>query len=183
MVYTTYINIKEDKTMPTYDEWKYINEARANYIDKRNRENEEIETLTPEQHEALQYVCSVRHELHVGHKAMFNTNSDDYRKLWDYLTEGESSSINTILESAGLKRIDGINLDIAECPSDDDWYYFMDEEEKAEYDSIDDWYEEAYNELSEILEEVNRKIENYLREIDKEHGTNYCPSGFQRILI
>lgn len=168
--------------MPTHDEWKHINEARANYIDKRNRENEQIETLTLEQHDALQYVCSARHELHVGHDAMFNGESAEYRELWSYLTEDDVSSINTQLEFAGLKKIEGIDLDLAECPSNEDWYLF-DDDEKAEYDGYDDWYEKAYYELANILEKVNRKIENYLREIDKEHGTNYCPSGFQRTLI
>ena len=32
------------------------------------------------------------------------------------------------------------------------------------------------------MEELNRKIENYLLEIDKKYGTNYSPSGLSRIM-
>lgn len=168
--------------MPTHDEWKHINEARTNYIARRNRENETIETLTPEQHEALQFVCYARHQLHVGHEEMFRSSNANYNDLWDSLDSCCETSINSELEKVGLPKISGIDLERDNFESYDDWYDLMYDDDRAEYnDDINAWIEEVYSNLSDALQEVNRKIESYLRTIDEEHGTNYCPSGSQRI--
>lgn len=118
----------------------------------------EITTLTEEQHEALSQVCSIRHELHSNQKSLFNSESSKYSTLLNYLDGG----IKEILNSAKLKN--NLSWNIVELPSD--------------YDCDD--IELGLSEVFTFAERVNTEIENYLREIDKLHGTNYCPTGALR---
>lgn len=125
---------------------------------KRNFEQKEIATLTEEQHEALAQVCSIRHELHTNQKSLFCSESSKYSTLLNYLDGG----IKEILNSAKLKN--SLSWNIVDLPSD--------------YDCEDS--DKGLSEVFSFVEKVNSEIENYLREIDKTHGTNYCPTGALR---
>jgi hypothetical protein len=43
-------------------------------------------------------------------------------------------------------------------------------------------YEDALEEVITMAINFNNKIEIYLSEIDKNHGTDYCPCGLTRFL-
>lgn len=165
----------------------YVNkegyERKAEWAARRNAKNAEIETLTPEQHEALAEVCRMRHEIHIGHKAMFVTESANYDKLWSYLPNWEGSGkINEVLSETGLAKIELPDLTMS-APNDNIWCEAMEDDDRAEYDDdIDRWIAEyAEPTLEDMLDKVNNQIEDYLRNIDKEHGTSYCPTGATRI--
>lgn len=188
-------------------DWDRINEARQGYIDKRNKENEEIaleKGLTEEQISAIEDICRLRHDIHT-------TDWDDV-----YYTEKYSSDtidnaltkINELIEEADLPKL-GITKDTY----DDDWLldfqWFEDSEDYLEYmerarkevdngfvlgrdsffplDTIDDlalslWLEHVSEVNSAIIEEINDKIEEWLRAIDEKYGTHYEPTGGQRLL-
>jgi hypothetical protein len=137
----------------------------------RIAENKKIETLTKEQHEALAKLCRIRHELHTNQKTLFFAESGDHQRLWKYIDLDWESEyhIDNILHEANLPKI-GINTSGADYPTDHDY-------EDMGYD-----YEEALSCVLNMAEAVNTKIEIYLREIDEQYGTNYCPSGITRLL-
>lgn len=164
-------------------DWDKINEARAGYITKRNRENEQITTLTEEQHDVIQWLCEVRHDIHTSWGGMFNAESADFDK-WELLSG--DNSINNRLTEVDLPEIEfGINFDL--ITSTADWDYILntdDYEARAEEQNMTGfqlWYEEAYADFCKDMNKVNEAIEKYLADIDKQHGTRYCPSGRQRM--
>lgn len=179
-------------------DWVKINECRAGYIAKHNRNNELITTLTEEQHEVIQHICAVRHEIHCSIDEMFNTSSSEY-SLWQHLDNCNEHSLNGKLQKVGMPTIE-YGVDTDDVPSDMDYFEFMSEDEKEEWENkaqqcnnnsnssfkhtgFSLWREksEEYEEFTEIMEKINNQIEKYLAKIDEEHGTNYCPSGCQRL--
>lgn len=176
--------------MPTKKEWEQINNARQGYIAKKNAQNEQITTLTEEQHEVIQWLCSVRHEIHSSWRGMFNVESADRDLLKHLDSIYDEYSINLRLASVGLSSINfGIN---PEWIAGSDDYDYTEDEDKEEYENKAEkdprgmtayelWYEDAYEIFCSDMSKVNDAIENYLVEIDKKHGTNYCPSGWQRM--
>ena len=66
--------------MAYLDKDAYI--AKRELAARRMAENAEIETLTPEQHEALEYLCTVRHNIHCNQDDLFKSqcgNFTDFR--------------------------------------------------------------------------------------------------------
>ena len=155
-------------------------DRKREYAARRNAKNAEIESLTEEQHEALAEVCRIRHELHTHQKSIFNCGSSEYCEMWDYMDDDCDMSINATLKNAGLAPI-SLPIDPIEAPNDSDWFTIMDEDDRAQYADYDEWYAETFDKLCYSLNEVNNAIEAYLRNIDNEHGTNYCPTGATRI--
>lgn len=145
-------------------------EAKQRYAENKHRQNAEIESLTEEQHETLAWLCSVRHNLHTTDiRAWFKTDFD-----WDILDR-----INETLTEANLPAIEF--ADYSDVTTEDDWYYILDEDDRAEYEDINEWIDEVIHEVSNAKEAINNQIESYLRQIDKEHGTEYCPTGHARL--
>ena len=50
-----------------------------------------------------------------------------------------------------------------------------------ELDYTEEEIEEERESCLEMAKKFNNDIEKYLASIDKEHGTNYCPSGVTRL--
>jgi hypothetical protein len=145
-------------------------EAKERYAQKRMEENAKIETLTEEQHNVLSWLCKVRHIIHTNQKSFFVTESTISSEIYQYIDE----EINYKLESCKLPKIQW-SVDSFDLVTDFD-YYELNEEERTT---------EAYNKLLEQcidqLELINSDIEKYLKTIDNEHKTNYCPTGASRI--
>ena len=157
------------------DKWT----AKQNYVENIMRENSEVETLTEEQHEALQELARIRHEIHSSWETMWNDEASDNPRLWNYIESG----IDEMLTEAELPTIE-FNYEPGDIPTAEDYYIFLTEEEQEEYDNDSwKWREEsgAFDEFADFLSEVNNKIEDYLRNIDKEYGTHYAPTGFARL--
>lgn len=123
------------------------------------------------QHETLSWLCQIRHELHTHQDGIFITGSADFYKFTGLIEsswgEGE---INERLKEAGLNPIRWGDLQADDIPDD---YHFEEEGYQT--------WEDAYEAAIEKAEEINSVIENYLREIDEKHGTEYCPTGMTRI--
>lgn len=152
---------------------KGIWEGKAEWARRRMARNAEIETLTEEQHNALECLCHIRHETHKGKETFWNAEDGEHGKYWDYISGGDGgSTINEMLTDAGLPAITwSFNPD--EYLTDAICYELGYSEEETE--------EEKEN-LFEMLETFNKDIENYLTKIDKENGTDYAPSGYTRLL-
>lgn len=149
---------------------KEVYERKRAYAGRKMAQNSRIESLTEDQHEALATLCRIRHEIHTNPKAFFNNESN----VWSYIDDGCGGGIiNTNLENAGLEPIE-FNVDPACYPTDYDW----DDEEI--WDGKYNDYDSALREIYTVAEEINNKIEEYLRLIDKTHGTEYCPTGLSR---
>lgn len=63
-------------------------EAKRRYVEKIMQENAEVETLTEEQHEALQELARIRHEIHSSWETMWNDEANDNPRLWNYIESG-----------------------------------------------------------------------------------------------
>lgn len=158
-------------------------EAKEAYVDRIMRENASIDTLTEEQHSALSALARIRHEIHTNYIRSFEHNSD----VEKYIDDESSSCVNILLKDAHLDPID-FNVSIEDIPSDYDYFEFLSKDERNEWDEkggYSAWKEESgiFNDFCNIWENINDKIETYLREIDKIHGTNYAPSGMARLKI
>lgn len=160
------------------------------YASNKMKKNSEVETLTEEQHEVLAELCSIRHEFHcLDTMKVFSAEIDTGIDDWFY-SEREGN-IYEKLEEVGLPPLPHLNVE--ELPCNFDWECLGDEEKvvwekKAEQEGkgntgYDLWVQESevLDKLSETLEDYNTVIEKYLRDIDNEHGTDYCPTGATRL--
>ena len=144
-------------------------EAKANYVDKLMKENAEVETLTEDQHNALAELCRIRHQIHTSADSFFNDESASFNELWDYIYSGteQYGYIDKLLNNNNLPIINfSINI-FDYCTTSD-------------YSDLGFTYEEAMEQINELVEAVNAKIENYLMQIDNKHGTHYAPTGCAR---
>ena len=145
-----------------YYERKRINQGR--YIYEKNLANSEIETLTPEQHEKIQELCEMRHKLHSGD--MFSTESSCLSECSRYFFE------RIEIEGAGVLDV---GYEIENLTTEIDLE--LEGYESNEYESVYDEFKSLnYNEI----EDINKKIEEFLCDIDKKFGTQYCPTGKSR---
>lgn len=120
-------------------------------------------------------LCSVRHKIH--------TNQS--RIAWgeDTSTLDELVRINSELREAGF-------ITMAFIPSYTDDYIDIDsinilqeaEDMNSDDDDWQDWVDDNLSRIMSELEELNRRIETYLDSIDKKYGTNYAPTGAQRMM-
>lgn len=152
-------------------------ERKREWAARRMAENAKVESLTDEQHELLEKLCTYRHELHCNWGTMFNPQSGNFNELADVISEyavgtGEWDLYSAIKEAFGREPFTPTDWPTRECCKE--WYA---------YDDIENAYEdpdEAYEVMCEVLSKVNSEIEAFLAEVDKEHGTSYCPSGITR---
>jgi hypothetical protein len=140
---------------------------------RRMAKNSEVETLTESQHAVIEWLCSVRHDVHSSQEDFFYAGCGNYSEFWSYIEDksGEST-INRGLKNVGLPTIN-FNINMLDYRSDMDY--------NEDFWETQMTYDEAYEEVIEMAEKFNNKIEAYLLEIDKTHGTNYCPVGVQRL--
>jgi len=151
-----------------------IYEGKREFAAKRMAENKKIETLTESQHEAMSNLASVRHDFHVNMEKI--TKSDD-NKLKPKLIEA-----NIQLKESGLMPMSFLPTDEEDFIDIDsiDELYEIDEVPEDE-DERKDWYDENYESIFKKLSNLHSKIEDYMRSIDKQYGTNYAPSGMSRM--
>jgi|GEM_PF-1989084 len=163
-------------------------EGKERWARNRMRENSEVPTLSPEQHETLAWLCTIRHEMHCSPDSFWVGESGEYSEYWDYIGNSyEDSKINEQLNEVGLKSIPLIT-DTEHIMADyevfEEWgvenlqaYYGLPEDYTDE--DIDEAAEKAKEVLYELLEQTDEIIRKYLAEIDLEFGTNYCPGGME----
>lgn len=146
-------------------------EAKANFVEKVMRENAKIRSLTEEQHSALATLCAIRHDIH-GHDgadSFFDAEGARFKEFWGYIDDGDNgSTINRMLSEVNLPVIDLNEFNPLDYESD------------ADYADFGLTYEEAYDKCVDLTIKLNDKIEEYLRKIDAEHGTQYAPTGIAR---
>ena len=175
-------------------------ERRTRSAERRMEKNKSIGALTEEQHDALSEVCKLRHEFHSNPECLWNCYDGEHRYLWSIIYGEPLGLINTALQKAMLPLI---NFEHEYCDIPDvSWYDDLDESEKDEWEakakSFNDtrsnstlhhtgssiWMEESweYHDFINCHQEINDLIEKYLRKIDEEYGTDYAPTGAQRIV-
>lgn len=158
--------------------WDKINEARQGYIDKRNKENEEIaleKGLTEEQISAIENICRLRHEIHTtSWEDVYNSESPEHDTVDDALIAiwYENGEVQPEYYGKARNKIDNGFV------FGKDGYFPI--------NTIDDlalnlWIEHVSDVNSAIIEEINDKIEKWLRAIDKQYETHYAPTGNQRL--
>ena len=147
-------------------------EGKKEYAGKRMLENAEVETLTKEQHETLEWLCSVRHDVHCNQEDFFNDESSNNSEYWDYIDNADGCG--TIRDK--LKEVELPDLTWSFTVDD-----YMTDAICRELGYTEDERDEEKERCFEMASRFNSDIEKYLAKIDEEHGTNYCPSGATRI--
>lgn len=171
---------------------KAMYEAKERYAKHKMQENAKIDTLTAEQHDALWALCTFRHKFHSNKADLFLSESSFAGEFSFEMQSDENSK----LKEVGLPAIEWSFYDNCHIPDDSfrEWFDFSDYaniakvvlDEGLELDLDDD---DTYNVVRVMLfeqamdeyEKLNNDIEKYLRRIDEEHGTQYCPTGFARL--
>nr|6NMD_B Chain B, AcrVA1 [Moraxella bovoculi] len=171
---------------------KAMYEAKERYAKKKMQENTKIDTLTDEQHDALAQLCAFRHKFHSNKDSLFLSESAFSGEFSFEMQSDENSKLREV----GLPTIEWSFYDNSHIPDDSfrEWFNFANyselsetiQEQGLELDLDDDEtyelvYDELYTEAMGEYEELNQDIEKYLRRIDEEHGTQYCPTGFARL--
>lgn len=175
---------------------KQIYEGKREWAARRMLENAKIETLTEKQHEVLEWLCTVRHELHTNKDSVWNENSDALKPFENFCGDCE---VNQRLKEVGLKPIE-LNFDCFTCPTVSDFYECLKSEEREEWEEkavqynaenpggmlhngLSLWREKSgkYRDFLDEMENINNQVEKYLKEIDDVYSSNYCPSGYTRL--
>lgn len=160
----------------TKEQYAYRRESAA----RRNADNEAIAVehgMTEEQAELISKLCTLRHELHSNmDKVASNDSQLDIK--------GQLVKLAREIDEAGLPQVpcipiaegDYIDIDsLDELLEYGEWPESGTDEWQEKYD---DEYSRIYNELAEL----NKDIEKYLAEIDKQYGTSWCPTGALRVM-
>ena len=106
-----------------------------------------------------------------GVDVLWNIEHTDHDKYFYWLF-GDGRSIYEMLNNAGFDNELRFKVDALPSSQDDE---FM------EIEDFDKYYEESVEVISDFLDDVNQKIEQWLRDFDEKHGTHYAPTGAQRI--
>lgn len=144
-------------------------ERKTEWAHRHQAEQKAITTLTEDQHELLSELCSYRHFMHCNQDSLCNEESADYDNLWKPIDVERSNSLITLINSSGLLKLNIVGVD-------DVIGYLCNVEANLGL-TDDECLESAY----EFGNSLNNQIEDYLRKIDKEHGTEYCPRGESRL--
>lgn len=132
--------------------------------------------LTEEQVEGLMRIAELRHRLHsMSELSIFNSGSQDS----DTFADAIDHTIADIADEYDLPRFH-TSINVVDIPSDFDYFEVDDEG----YGSLQEYIEDSghFDELCEIKEKFNTEIEDYLKAIDNEYGTSFCPTGATRIM-
>ena len=147
-------------------------ERKEAYANRRMLQNAENESLTPEQHEVLAWLCSKRHEVHTNQEDFFYSESSNSTEYWNLIDDGCGNGvIRDKLSSVDLPDLKwSFSVDDYMTDALSTEFGYSEEDTDAELESC-----------IEMAGKFNNDIESYLREIDKRYGTNYCPSGVGRL--
>lgn len=146
------------------------------YVSKNNYFNSVNENLTKEQHEAIQKLCADRHYMHCNSAEMFNSHSCAYDVISRYVGSemtGESE-INAYLTEVDFQKLNFKDYD--NCNTLETY----DSDIDGEYD---DYCFDSLNQINEIAEYNDSLIIDYLTEIDRKYGTEYCPTRKSRKMV
>lgn len=169
------------------DKW----EAKAAYVERRMRENREngMENgLSEDQCDALETLCTLRHDLHTSLESIWLGDTQELDRIDDGCGTCQMSEE---LEEAGLPSLE-ITIDPEDIPMEEDYYQVLDDEDREEWEEkaedsglsgVELWREESgeFEKLARLMEGVNDEIEKYLAKIDKEYGTAYRQTGWSRL--
>ena len=138
------------------------------YVANKNARNRKISAengLTDNQHEALAWLCSFRHELHCNQEDLFYSESANFSdfscqicgRLTRYLQEVDLIADRTFDYSD----------EFFDIPSDFDCH-------------TDEEYESGLEQVHEFCERVDADIIKLLQEIDSRYHTEYAPTLIAR---
>lgn len=144
------------------------NTAKYVYVCNKNAKNREISAkngLTDNQHEALTWLCSFRHELHCNQEDLFYSESANFSdfscqicgRLTRYLQEVDLITNRTFDYSD----------EFFDLPID------FDSHSDAEY-------EQGLQQVHEFCEKIDADIIEFLQEIDARYHTEYAPTLIAR---
>ena len=149
-----------------------------------------VSSLSVEQHEALENLCTLRHDVHSTDAGdLYNSKSGEFSWL--------SSSYRSVCEQLSESGFEAMNRFVWEVPdevwpNDNDWYWILTEEEKEEWerkakienrqndikrDGNDLFKEECIRKIEESLKKWNTRVKAGLYLFDQVYGTEYCPYG------
>lgn len=125
--------------------------------------------MSEDQVNAIGRLTTDRHNIHVHNSSVFCSESGDANTIGYLLMESSGESINDYLRSANLAPIN--------------WTYnFEDVPDDSTYELDELTEDEARIKCDEMMEQFDRDMINYLKKIDNEFGTSFCPSGIGRTL-
>lgn len=148
-----------------------MNERYSNknvYIANRNAKNRilaEDHGLTDNQHEALAWLCSFRHELHCNQEDLFYSESANFSDFSCQIC----GRLTRYLQEVGLiaNRMFDYSDDFFDLPIDFDCH-------------SDEEYEQGLQQVHEFCERVDADIIEFLQKIDARYHTEYAPTLIAR---
>ena len=172
-------------------------ERKRLWAEKRAEGNRnKCSALTEEQHNVLEWLCSVRHEMHCSIESIW---CGDTETLNPFDNSCGPSAVVERIKEVGLPDF-GYDLDLDSLPFADDFFNVLDEDERDEWEQKAEelnedesgfvhsgaslWKEDSgeYDVFYSAMEGLNSAVEEYLRMVDKQYGTDYAPSGHARQL-
>lgn len=137
-------------------------DRRKAYIKSIMEQNSKNPNISPVQHEFLKDLAKYRHEIHA--------HSHQY-----FLSEVKAIDIDCFFAVAhSMEFFNNIDLPYPEKMLN--IFDQLKEDKQYQYVSFD----EAVSRFANTKEALNTEIENYLKSIDVDKGTKYCPSGMYR---
>lgn len=139
------------------------------YIANKNAKNRKISAengLTDNQHEALTWLCSFRHELHCNQEDLFYSESANFSDFSCQIC----GRLTRYLQKVGLisdSRMFDYSDEFFDIPSDFDC-------------TTDAEYESGLEQVHEFCEKIDADIIEFLQEIDQRYKTEYAPTLIAR---
>lgn len=138
------------------------------YVANKNAKNREISAengLTDDQHEALTWLCSFRHELHCNQEDLFYSESANFSDFSCQIC----GRLTRYLQEVGLitDRTFDYSDEFFDLPID------FDSHSDAEYES-------GLEQVHEFCEKIDADIIEFLQEIDARYHTEYAPTLIAR---
>lgn len=138
------------------------------YVANKNAKNREISAengLTDNQHKALVWLCSFRHELHCNQEDLFYSESANFSNFGFQIC-GQLNRYLKHVELISDNKFD-YSEEFFDLPSDFDCH-------------SDEEYEDGLQQVHEFCEKIDADIIEFLQEIDKRYKTEYAPTLIAR---
>lgn len=131
----------------------------------KNRKLAEVHGLTDNQHEALTWLCSFRHELHCNQEDLFYSESANFSDFSCQIC----GRLTRYLQEVGLISDNKFDYsdEFFDVPSDFDCH-------------SDEEYEQGLQQVHEFCERVDADIIEFLQKIDARYHTEYAPTLIAR---
>lgn len=126
-----------------------------------------MKELTIEQHDVIKWLCSTRHNMHCHQESFFYGGNNFMQLIY-----GDKDSINDRLTDCGLPPIK-FSIEMDE-------FYSETDEKTGILDKVGLTRIESLLITLSAAEQINTDIESYLRDIDYQYNTQYCPTGIKR---